>query len=137
MGLEAARALLEHGVEKIALFDTNSSAGIDAVRNFKNGFPNSLVLFKKVNVADPDEVNTAVREVVEAFGKIDILLAFAGIVKCEHTLDMSLQAWQRVLDVNLTGCFLCAQAVGRYGFTPSSFLCFRFQGPRSPPPGIV
>lgn len=71
------------------------------------------MLFKRVNVTDPDDVSTAVHQVVEAFGRLDILLAFAGIVKCEHALDMSMQAWQRVLDVNLTGSFLCAQAVAR------------------------
>lgn len=135
MGFEAARALLEHGVQKLALFDTNSSSGVDAARSLTKGFPESVVLFKKVNVTDPDDVNTAVHQVVEAFGRLDILLAFAGIVKCEHALDMSMQAWQRVLDVNLTGSFLCAQAVARYEskkkkkkFIPPSIFLLPFPG---------
>lgn len=114
MGSEAARALLEHGALKIALFDTNLSLGQQTTLGLKGRFPHADVLFKQLDVTDADAVNAAVHEVAEAFGKIDILLTFAGIVECEHALEMSVQAWQRVLDVNLTGSFLCAQAVARY-----------------------
>lgn len=114
LGFEAARALLEHGVLKVALFDINTSVGHEAVGRLRASFPSADVAFMLVDVTDFDIVNAAVDGVVEEFGRIDILLAFAGIVKCEHALEMSVQAWQRVLDVNLTGSFLCAQAVARY-----------------------
>lgn len=72
------------------------------------------MVFKLVDVTDEGIVNAAVDEVAVEFGHVDILLAFAGIVRCEDALEMRVEAWQRVLDVNLTGSFLCARAVAKY-----------------------
>jgi sorbose reductase len=65
-------------------------------------------------VTNAEAVTTAVNAVVMLWGGVDILVAFAGVVKCEDALDMSQAAWKRVLDVNLTGSFICAQAVAKY-----------------------
>ncbi len=50
---------------------------------------------------------------LDEFGTIDILINNAGIQKDAAFLDMSLDDWQAVLSVNLTGCFLCAQEATR------------------------
>ena len=47
------------------------------------------------------------------FGSVDILVNNAGISWGAMPEDMPLEQWQKVIDVNLTGCFLFAQAVGR------------------------
>lgn len=65
------------------------------------------------NVADPTSVETAIQAVIAKFGRIDILVNSAGIVDLAPAETISLKAWQRTLDVNLTGSFLMAQAVGR------------------------
>ena len=65
------------------------------------------------DVSDSASVEAAVREVLGSFGRIDILVNSAGIVDLAPAEDISLHAWQRTLDVNLTGSFLMAQAVGR------------------------
>ncbi|MFN5828923.1 MAG: GolD/DthD family dehydrogenase, partial [Rhodobacterales bacterium] len=65
------------------------------------------------NVADPASVETAVAAVARDFGRIDILVNSAGIVDLAPAGEISLTAWQRTLDINLTGSFLVAQAVGR------------------------
>lgn len=67
----------------------------------------------RCNVADAASVAAAVAEVLAAFGRIDILVNSAGIVDLAPAADLSGSAWQRTLDVNLTGSFLMAQAVGR------------------------
>ena len=54
-----------------------------------------------------------VEEVVAAIGSVDILVNNAGISWGERPETMSLEKWQRVLDTNLTGAFLFAQAAGR------------------------
>ena len=65
------------------------------------------------DVSKPNEVQTVVDDTISHFGRVDILVNNAGISWGEMPEDMPLEKWQRVLDVNLTGCFLMAQAVGR------------------------
>lgn len=65
------------------------------------------------DVAKPDEVEAVVSATKEKFGSVDILVNNAGISWGAMPEDMPLDKWQRVLDVNLTGCFLFAQAAGR------------------------
>jgi len=65
------------------------------------------------DVAKPDEVTAVVAESVRLYGSIDILVNNAGISWGAMPEEMELAQWQRVLDVNLTGCFLFAQAAGR------------------------
>ena len=66
------------------------------------------------NVADADSVDAAVAAVAADFGKIDVLVNSAGIVDLAPAEDIALSAWTRTLDINLTGSFLVAQAVGRH-----------------------
>ncbi len=65
------------------------------------------------DVAKQTDIQTVVDETIEKFGKIDILINNAGISWGAMPEDMPLEKWQKVLDVNLTGCFLFAQIVGR------------------------
>jgi NAD(P)-dependent dehydrogenase (short-subunit alcohol dehydrogenase family) len=65
------------------------------------------------DVAKPDDVQAVVSATKEKFGSVDILVNNAGISWGAMPEDMPLDKWQRVLDVNLTGCFLFAQAAGR------------------------
>lgn len=69
---------------------------------------------KVADVSNPEHVNRLVEATIENFGKIDILVNNAGISWGCMPEDMPLDKWQKVLDVNLTGCFLMAQAVGRH-----------------------
>jgi len=54
-----------------------------------------------------------VRETVEAFGGVDLLVNNAGIEKQVPLLETSLEAWESILRTNLTGAFLCIREVGR------------------------
>jgi NAD(P)-dependent dehydrogenase (short-subunit alcohol dehydrogenase family) len=54
-----------------------------------------------------------VAQAISAFGRIDVLLNNAGILRDKTLLKMSLQDWQAVLDVHLTGSFLCTQAAAQ------------------------
>lgn len=67
----------------------------------------------KVDVSDPEQVEAMVRRTLEAFGRIDVLVNNAGIGHVKPFLEITLEEWNRVLAINLTGQFLCAQAVAR------------------------
>lgn len=65
------------------------------------------------DVANPDDVKMMVDSVMKRWGKIDILVNNAGMAHGSAAEDLSFQDWQRMIDVNLTGVFLCSQAVGK------------------------
>jgi NAD(P)-dependent dehydrogenase (short-subunit alcohol dehydrogenase family) len=67
----------------------------------------------QVDVTDEAAVSDMVRQAVERFGRLDILVNNAGIAVAGPPEELSLPDWQRVLDVNLTGVFLCAREAAR------------------------
>lgn len=67
----------------------------------------------KVDVSRPDEVAAMVVAALAAFRRLDILVSNAGIGGMHPFLDETLEHWDRVIAVNLTGVFLCGQAAGR------------------------
>ncbi len=66
-----------------------------------------------VDIANPVQVQRMVDEIVETFGRIDILVNNAGVGSNCSFLTMPLAEWDEQLKVNLTGTFLCGQAVAR------------------------
>ncbi len=66
-----------------------------------------------MDVSRPEQVERAADTVPEQFGAVDILVNNAGISRRAPPVEMSLADWQAVIDVNLTGVFLCCQAFGR------------------------
>lgn len=63
----------------------------------------------RADVSKEDEVERMFARTLEHFGTVDILVANAGVQKDAPLLEMSLQDWQKVIDINLTGQFLCAR----------------------------
>ena len=61
------------------------------------------------DVTVEDEVIGLFRQTLDAFGRVDILVNNAGVSKGSPPEELSLEVWQRVLDVNLTGAFLCSR----------------------------
>jgi len=66
------------------------------------------------SVADPAFVQATVDDAIATFGKVDGLVNNAGIIRPAMIEKMSLEQWRQVIDVHLTGSFLCLQAVGRH-----------------------
>lgn len=67
----------------------------------------------RADVSKKDEVSSMLRELLTNFGRIDILVNNAGIQTETPFLDLSEEEWDRVIDVNLKGAFLCGQLVAR------------------------
>ncbi|MGI9603149.1 MAG: SDR family NAD(P)-dependent oxidoreductase [Acidimicrobiales bacterium] len=58
------------------------------------------------DVADEQRVNEVVAEVADTFGRIDTLINMAGVLRSDHSHEVALDDWQRVININLTGTFL-------------------------------
>ncbi|KAI1078979.1 NAD(P)-binding protein [Whalleya microplaca] len=113
LGFAVSKALLEHGLGGLMVFDMNPAEAHAKIRELESEFPDAKIRFLQVDVADEDGVNTAIDETVKQFGSIDIFLSFAGIVGCGPALDWSAKDWNRMLNVNTVGGFLVARAIAR------------------------
>jgi NAD(P)-dependent dehydrogenase (short-subunit alcohol dehydrogenase family) len=67
----------------------------------------------RIDVAEPDGGQKLVERCVLEFGRLDVLVNNAGLGINRRTVDFPLDEWERVIKVNLTGAFLCAQAAAR------------------------
>ncbi|WP_406356926.1 SDR family oxidoreductase [Streptomyces sp. NBC_01635] len=96
-------------------------AGADVVVNYVAGREEAEKVVEEItgfgvraaayeaDVSDEDQVVAMTERMVEEFGTIDILVANAGLQRDAPFTEMTLAQWQKVLDVNLTGQFLCAR----------------------------
>jgi NAD(P)-dependent dehydrogenase (short-subunit alcohol dehydrogenase family) len=66
-----------------------------------------------INVADENSVAAAVDATVKTFGRLDCVVNAAGVIKRQPSLEMTADEFRRIVDVNLTGSFLVAQAAAR------------------------
>lgn len=67
----------------------------------------------KCDITNPEDVKNVVEQTVEKFGRIDILVNNSGASWGAPAEEMPLEAWQKVLNVNVTGTFLMSQAAGK------------------------
>ncbi|HEY0944482.1 MAG TPA: SDR family oxidoreductase [Opitutaceae bacterium] len=110
LGFRIARGLAEAGAA-IVLNDIDAVRLERAVGELRTtGVDAHGTVF---NVTKPDEVRAAIADTERAVGPIDILVNNAGIHRYAPLAEMDLARWQEVLDVNLTGAFVVAQAIVR------------------------
>jgi NAD(P)-dependent dehydrogenase (short-subunit alcohol dehydrogenase family) len=103
IGRHIARALLKAGY-RVAL----AGRRVDALRETAEGSSAALVV--PTDVGSPESVAGLFEEVRRAWGRIDLLVNNAGTFGPAGTVDeISYESWQRALDTNLTGTFLCSQ----------------------------
>lgn len=67
----------------------------------------------RLDVTQPDQVLAAVEFARQRFGRLDILVNNAGVTTRAPVLDMTLDTWERILRINLTGTMLCSQAAAQ------------------------
>ncbi len=94
---------------KVAVWDINEERGLELETTLNKEGHN--ITFYKVNTADESQIIEAAIKVINDFGKIDILVNNAGITKDSSLLKMTTEQWNQVIDINLTGVFLCTKAV--------------------------
>jgi NAD(P)-dependent dehydrogenase (short-subunit alcohol dehydrogenase family) len=111
LGKAMASALAEAGAN-IAIIDVdreNAEQSADEITEI--GVETTAV---EADVTDEAEMEATVETVIDRLGSIDVLLNNAGVTSNAPAAEMSVEDWQRTIDVNLTGVFLCAKHVGRH-----------------------
>ena len=97
---------------KVVIWDINDDKGQAAIEEFKSmGLD---VEFRCVDTTKFPYVDEAARNLYQKYKKIDILINNAGITRDATLLNMTLDQWQQVIDVNLTGVFNCTKAVAPF-----------------------
>ncbi len=107
IGLAVARAYAEQGA-RIALADIDADK-VQAAAGEIGGDTLGLAL----DVTDESQTEAALARVVDAFGKVDIVVPNAGILVLRHAVDTDTAAFRKVVDVNLTGAFITAKVFGK------------------------
>src|SRR3989304_7774435 len=95
----------------VAILDIDNKKAEEAADELRK-FGTEIIAIR-VDTTKPEEVNEMIKKVLKNFGTIDIAFNNAGICITENAEDMSYESWQKVININLTGVFLTAQAAGR------------------------
>lgn len=111
IGEGIARALAAAGAAVVVNYATNPDAAARVVEEIKAGGGEAHAI--RADVAREAEVEAMFAEMLSAWGRIDILVSNAGLQRDAALIDMTLEQWNTVLGVNLTGTFLCTRAAAR------------------------
>lgn len=97
---------------KVAIFDINE-VGINSLAHevIENG---GEAIAVRCDVSDATDVKAAFDKVIAAFGKVDILINNAGIIRDNLIFKMTENEWDSVIDIHLKGSFLCAKEAQKY-----------------------
>jgi NAD(P)-dependent dehydrogenase (short-subunit alcohol dehydrogenase family) len=110
LGFSMGRALARHGV-RVGLVDLLGDVESSAATLAEEAGVECVAAL--ADVTSSDDVAAAFARVSERLGSPSLLVCAAGITVWEDSLDASPASWRRVIDINLTGTFLCCQALGR------------------------
>lgn len=115
IALTVVRALLQHGLTGLMLLDLDvtSESAMSKLGDLRKEFPERKIEAASVDVTDEEAVGQIMASTVEKLGALDYLVCFAGIVNCTDALGLSPKLFRKLLDVNTTGSFICAQAAAR------------------------
>ena len=111
IGEATARRFAREGA-RVCLTDANADGVVATARQLVN--EGMDVFAKKVDVTSRTEVEGAVGEAVNRYGRLDILVNNAGITSDNLLHKMTDEDWRKVLNVNLSGAFFCARAAQKY-----------------------
>jgi NAD(P)-dependent dehydrogenase (short-subunit alcohol dehydrogenase family) len=107
MGLSICEHLARRG-DRVAVLDVNGDASERAAEKLRAAGANALG--RAVDVSDRAAVEKALAEVHGELGPVEIMVTSAAVAPFDPFMEITLEAWDRVLAVNLTGTFHCVQA---------------------------
>jgi len=111
IGAGIARAMGSAGAMVVVNYISSEDDANTVVREIKDAGGEAIPV--RADVSDEEQVLSMFKTVFNKCGTLDILVNNAGVQKDANLVDMSLSQWQKVLDINLTGAFLCAREAAR------------------------
>lgn len=111
IGKSVATAFAEAGAD-LAIIDLDIMEATQTATELENNHDIKAIAIK-ADVTIPEDVNAMIEQVLSVFGRIDVAFCNAGICINTPAEEMTFEQWKNVLDVNLTGVFLTAQAAGK------------------------
>ena len=111
IGRAIAIALAAAGAKVVVNYARSDAAAKEVVQAITNEGGEAIAV--QADVSDTEQVQNLIKETRSQYGKIDVLVNNAGITRDTLLLRMKLEDWQAVMDLNLTGVFLCTQAVSK------------------------
>ena len=111
IGKSVAIAFAEAGAD-VAIVDVDIAEAEKTAAELMENYGVKTIAVK-TDVTNPEEVDAMVEKVVENFGRLDVAFCNAGICLNVSAEEMTYEQWRKVIDINLTGVFLTAQAAGK------------------------
>ena len=111
IGKAAALALAAEGASVVVNYARSSTAADEVVAEITGAGGKAIAL--QADVSQENQVDALIKGTLEKFGRIDVLVNNAGITRDTLLLRMKPADWQAVIDLNLTGVFLCTRAVAK------------------------
>ncbi|KPW99738.1 Short-chain dehydrogenase/reductase family oxidoreductase [Pseudomonas savastanoi] len=111
LGAGAARALADAGAAVVINYNSKAEPAEKLAEEIRAAGGRALAV--GADVSKEADVERLFAQTIEHFGALDILVANSGLQKDAAIVDMSLEDWNTVINVNLTGQFLCARAALR------------------------
>lgn len=111
LGRAIAHVLAQHGAN-IAVCSRKINHCVETAEEIESSYGVKALAYQ-CDVSSEESVNHTVKAVLADFGRVDILVNNSGATWGEKVEDMPLEAWEKVLGVNVTGTFLMTKAIGR------------------------
>jgi 3-oxoacyl-[acyl-carrier protein] reductase len=111
IGKATALALAAQGAAVVVNYASSSGAADAVVAEITQAGGSAIAL--AADVSKSDDVDRLIAATLEKFGRLDVLVNNAGITRDTLLLRMKLEDWQAVIDLNLTGVFLCTRAASK------------------------
>jgi len=111
IGREIAKSYAEHGAH-VVVADINGD-GAHAVADGINAAGVPRAIAATIDVSDPGDAQRVIDKTIAEFGRIDILVNNAAILRAHPIVDFPIEDWQAIFKVNMEGTFLCSQAAAR------------------------
>jgi glucose 1-dehydrogenase len=99
------------GAKVVINYSSNADAAKEVLDEITKAGGTAIIV--KADVSREEEVKALFNETIATYGKLDVLVSNAGLQQDSSFLEMTLQQWQKVIDVNLTGQFLCCREAAR------------------------